>query len=149
LATQNDNLRGSVALLDAKYGEIVLPNNPFVNQGPYQLKGKTMANSPKVAATLSYDHSWQVATGKLTAGFNTRYSDSYYATPELYLPGALQKSYTRTGVQLRYAAAQAGWSLSVWGNNLENKAQTTYVFPAYRRFVTAPRTVGITAELRF
>jgi iron complex outermembrane receptor protein len=149
LATSLDNVRASVALLDAKYGEIVLPNNPFVNQGPYQLKGKTMANSPKVAASLAYEHSWQLAAGKLTAGFNTRYSDSYYATPELYLPGALQKSYTRTGAQLRYAAANDRWSLSLWGNNLENKAQTTYVFPAYRRFVTAPRTFGVTAEVKF
>jgi iron complex outermembrane receptor protein len=149
LATATDNIRASVAVLDAKYGEVVLPNNPFVNQGPYELQGKTMANSPKFAANLAYDHTWGLSSGKLTAGFNTHYSGAYYTTPELYLPGAYQGSYTRTGAQVRYVADRDRWSLSVWGNNLEDKAQTTYVFPAYRRFVTAPRTVGLTADVHF
>ncbi len=149
LATRNDNVRASVTLLQAKYGEIVLPNNPFVNQGPYELKGKTMANSPKVTAMLAYDHTWTLPVGTLTAGFNAHYSGAYYTTPELYLPGAYQESYTRTGVQVRYAGENDRWGLSLWGNNLEDKAQTTYVFPAYRRFVTAPRTFGLTADVRF
>jgi iron complex outermembrane receptor protein len=148
LATPADNIRASLAALDAKYGEIVLPNNPFVNQGPYELNGKQMANSPKTTATLAYDHTWTLPSGSLTAGFNTRYSGAYYATPELYLPGARQGSFSRTGAQVRYASAGDHWSLSVWGNNLENKAQTTYVFPAYRRFITAPRAFGLTAEVR-
>jgi iron complex outermembrane receptor protein len=149
LATRGDSIRASIAALDAKYGALVLPNNPFVNQGPYQLKGRQMANSPKLTATLAYDHTWFMASGALTAGFNTRYSAAYDATPELYMPGAHQDSYTRTSAQVRYAAAGDRWGLSLWGNNLEDEAQTTYAFPAYRRFVTAPRTYGLSADIRF
>jgi iron complex outermembrane receptor protein len=148
LVTPSDNLKAAATVLDAKYGEIVLPNNPFVNQGPYELKDKTMANSPKFTATLSYEHTWNLPAGSLSAGFNARYSGAYYATPELYMPGARQGSYTRSGAQVRYAAPADRWSISLWGNNLEDKAQTTYVFPAYRRFVTAPGTFGLTAEVR-
>ena len=148
LASQADTIRISLTTLDATYGEIVLPNNPFVNQGPYELLGKPMANSPRLTASFAYDHTWTLPYGRLTTGFNTRYSDGYYTTPELYLPGAYQDSYTRTGAQIRFAAPGDRWSLALWGNNLENHAQTTYVFPAYRRFVTAPRTYGLTLEAR-
>lgn len=33
--------------------------------------------------------------------------------------------------------------------NIENDAQTTYVFPAYRRFITDPRAIGVNVGFNF
>ena len=149
LVTPNDQVRATFAYLDAEYGRFVFPNNPFVNQGNYQLEGRQMANSPQTVTTLAYERRWQVGDGNIIASADTRWSSSYYATPELYLGGAQQDSYTRSNAQLRYSAAEERWSVGLWAKNLENKAQSTYVYPAYRRFVTAPRTYGVNAEVRF
>ncbi|MBS0400498.1 MAG: hypothetical protein JSR95_17685, partial [Proteobacteria bacterium] len=41
------------------------------------------------------------------------------------------------------------WTVSAVVKNIENKAQTSYVFPAYRRFVTDPRTVVVSVGVEF
>jgi iron complex outermembrane receptor protein len=144
-----DRIRASATYLDATYGQATLPDNPFSNQGSFELEGRQMQNSPRWAGTFAYDHTFELGAGSITAGIQTKLSSSYYVTQEQYLPGAHQAGYSRSDATLRYDPAGAKWSLSLWAKNLENKAQTTYIFPAYRRFVTAPRTFGISAEYRF
>jgi iron complex outermembrane receptor protein len=144
-----DRARMSVTYLNATYGKATLPNNPFANQGTFELEGRQMQNAPRWAGTFGYDHTFELGAGSITAGFQTKVSSSYYVTQEQYLPGARQAGYARTDASLRYDPADDKWSLSLWAKNLENKAQTTYIFPAYRRFITAPRTFGISAEYRF
>lgn len=138
----------SVTYLDATYGQAVLPNNPFVNQGLFNLKGHQIQNAPELAANIGFEQGFEFGPGVLTLGVNSHLSSSYYTTPEQYLPGAHQDGYTRTDVSLRYEA-DSGLSLSAIVRNVENDAQTSYVFPAYRRFVTAPRTFVMTAGYKF
>lgn len=148
--TDDDRVRASFTWLKTRYGAYILPNNPYVNQGDFQLEGRQMANSPEFTASFGYEHVWRLSTGaKLTAGGNIRYSSSYYASPEQYLPGAYQKAFTRSDAQLRYQPSSGAWSIGAYVQNIENKAQTTYVYPAYRRFVSQPRTYGISAEINF
>ena len=141
-------ITASVTYLDAKYGQAVLPNNDFVNQGLYNLKGHQIQNSPDLAANLGFEQGFVFGPGTLTLGINSHLSTSYYTTPEQYLPGAHQKGYTRTDLSVRYEA-DAGFSISAILRNIENDAQTSYVFPAYRRFITAPRTFVVTAGYKF
>ncbi|MFO1468437.1 MAG: TonB-dependent receptor [Steroidobacteraceae bacterium] len=137
----------SVTYLDAKYGEAILPNNPFVNQGEFNLSGRQIQNSPDWSVNLVLEQGFAVGSGILTAAANSHLSTSYYTTPEQYQPGAFQKSFTRTDLSLRYELR--GFSVTAMVRNVENEAQTTYVFPAYRRFITAPRTFAVTAGYRF
>ena len=146
---EGGHLTASMTTLDAKYGEATLPNNPFVNQGDYELEGTQIQNAPKFTADLGFDQSFSVGSGSIRAGVHTHISTGYYTTPEQYLPGAYQDDYTRTGLTLGYAAADNKWSINAWLQNLENDAQTTYVFPAYRRFITSPRTFGVNLEYNF
>jgi iron complex outermembrane recepter protein len=145
--TRNDDISATLNYLHATYGEVVLPNNPFVNDGNFELKGYQMANSPDWSGNIGYTHSWNAFGGRMSAGFNTHWSTSYYVTDEVYEPGALQKAYTRSDANLRYMADK--WSLDLYVKNIEDKAQTTYVFPLYRRYVSDPRTYGLTLERRF
>lgn len=147
--TPNDRFKAALTFLHAKYGKVTLPNNPFVNQGDYSLEGHDMQNSPKWTTNLGYDHTFDVGEGQLIAGINSKLSKSYYVSAEQYLPGAYQAGFSRTDLSLRYIAPDEHWSLGLTLKNLEDKAQTTFVFPAYRRFVTAPRTAALQLEYRF
>jgi len=140
-------IKASLTWLDAKYGDAVLPNSPFVNQGDFQLDGLRIQNAPKWAANIGVEQGVDLMDGVLTFGVNTHLSTGYHVSPEQYLPGAYQKGYSRTDLSVRYE--RGPWSLGAVLRNVEDKAQTTYVFPAYRRFVTAPRTFMVTAGLNF
>ena len=141
-------ITAAATYLDAKYGHAVLPNNPFVNQGLFNLDGKQIQNSPKWSANLGFEQGFEIGPGLVTLGVHSHLSTSYYTTPEQYMPGARQGGYTRTDLSARFEA-DAGWSITAIVRNVEKNAQTTYVFPAYRRFVTAPRTFVVTAGYNF
>ncbi len=148
--TDSDVVTAALTYLDSAYGDFTLPNNPFVNQGPFQLEGHQMANSPELTASFGYEHTWMLeGGGDLSAGITTRYVSGYFATSEVYLPGAEQDAFTRSDAQLRYEPAGGAWSISGFVRNIEDDAQTTYVFPAYRRFVSQPRTYGVTVDVNF
>ena len=141
------HVRASLTALEAKDGSASLPHKPFVNQGEFQLAGKQIQNAPKWAGTFGIDQGFDLGAGILTAGVTTHLSTGYYTTPEQYMPGAWQGGYSRTDASLRYEAGK--WTVSAVVKNIENKAQTSYVFPAYRRFVTDPRTVVVSVGVEF
>jgi iron complex outermembrane recepter protein len=70
---------------------------------------------------------------------STHLSKGYFTTPEQYLSGADQKGYSRSDLSLRYSSESDKYSVGVWLKNVENNAQTTHVFLAYRRFISNPR----------
>lgn len=143
----NARLTGSVTYLDAKYGEAVLPNNPFVNQGEFNLKGRQIQNSPKWSGNIGFEQGFEIGGGMLTIGANTHLTTGYYVTPEQYQPGARQKGFSRTDANVRYEID--GFTIGMVVKNIEDDAQTTYVFPAYRRFVTAPRTAILSIGYKY
>lgn len=141
------HLKASLTYLDAKYGNAILPNNPFVNQGNFQLQGHQIQNAPKWASNISFEQGFALGEGELTAGVSTHLTTGYYVTPEQYMPGAWQKGYSRSSLSLRYE--QGRYSISGVVHNVENQIQTTYVFPAYRRFISDPRTFVATLGIKF
>ncbi|MBT81567.1 MAG: hypothetical protein CL587_14390 [Alteromonadaceae bacterium] len=141
-------LKASMSYLNTEYGETELPVNPFIDGGPYQLEGREMVNAPELTAMLGYEHSWYLDNGSLIAGITMNYSSDYMTSIEFYVPGARQESFTRTDASIRYES-DSDWTLGLWVRNIEDEAQTTYVFPAYRRFVTSPRTFGLNFTYRY
>ena len=137
----NAKLNASLTYLDAKYGEAVMPNNPFVNQGNFELKGRPIQEAPDWAVNLGFEQGFYIGNNMLFLGVNSHISAGYYASPEQYLPGAWQPAFTRTDLNARYEMNDGQYFISVNLKNLENQAQTTYVYPGYRRLVTAPRTI--------
>ncbi|TPV60880.1 TonB-dependent receptor [Aestuariibacter sp. GS-14] len=148
LVSDSGKITSSATTLQTEYGETELPVNPFVAGGPYQLEGREMVNAPSFTAMFGYEHNWEFKEGILFASVTTNYSSDYFTSLEYYLPGAHQDSFTRTDASIRYESFD-DWSLGLWVRNIEDEAQTTYVFPAYRRFITAPRTVGVNVNYRF
>jgi iron complex outermembrane recepter protein len=150
LLTENDKVNTTVALMDAKYGELAIPPDPFSLKVPFQLKGRQVAMSPDWTVSLGYQHTVKLETGAtVTLGFDTKISDGYFTTAEQYNAGAWQKGYTRSNFNATYATEDGKWVTSIWGKNLENKAQTIFIVPVYRRFVNEPRTFGVNISCKF
>lgn len=150
LIQEHTRVQLNFTYLDAVYGEAILPNNPFVNQGEYSLEDRQIQNSPDLTWSARIEQVIPTEIGEFRASLSTNYSDGYYTTPEQYQPGAYQDSFTRTDFNLGYRPVGGlDWELNLWARNIENDAQTTYVFPAYRRFITSPRTYGVSAAINF
>lgn len=152
LLTSKDRLTFTLTYMGGEYGEFVIPQNPMFGpfDGDYKLTGTEMANSPEWVGTLGYQHSWDLDNeAKISASFNTRLSTGYYVTIEKYVTGSYQDGFTRSDAYVKYTSADSRWVLSVWCKNLENQAQTTYVFPYYRRMITNPRTTGVNISYNY
>ncbi|KAG5731571.1 hypothetical protein E4T56_gene7718, partial [Termitomyces sp. T112] len=126
--------------LHARYGTAALPVNPFVGGG-VTLTGRQIQNSPNFAGNIGLEQDFATPLGKATLGVRTRISSSYYATTEQELPGAFQSSYHRTDLTA-VLEPMHNLTLGLAVRNLENEAQTTGVYPAWRRF----RAVGLPAQ---
>ncbi|MBU6207295.1 MAG: TonB-dependent receptor, partial [Alphaproteobacteria bacterium] len=150
---------GNATYLHARYGHACLAQNPFIATEaqdprcttgyPFALDGNQIQNSPDWSGMAGFNQDFNVLDGKVNAGVTMIWSSGQYLTPEQYLPGAFQDSYTVTNANLRYSSAGDHWSVGVFVDNIENKAQTTGLFPLYRRFVSPPRTWGLTTEFKF
>jgi iron complex outermembrane receptor protein len=159
LVTQNDKINAAIALVDAKYGEVVdnmngergLPPNPdFGTTTRFSLKGRQVAMSPDWCIKLGYEHTVNLDNGAFfMVGFDTKISDGYWTTAEQYLAGAWQDRYTRSNFNASYTTEDGKWVTSVSGKNLENKAQTNFIVPFYRRFVNEPRTFVLNVSYKF
>jgi len=148
-ASQNDLLKASLSWMHTEYGSVVLPPNPFAGTPPTDIEGWQMSNSPNWVVILGYDHTMPLDDGaQITTSLNTKISAQYYATPESYLPGALQESYHLSNASATYYAASGKWNLGLWCNNIENQAQTLRTHPLYRRLISDPRTIGLTLNLK-
>jgi iron complex outermembrane recepter protein len=147
LLTFNDKLRTTVSYLDAKYGKITI-NDDFGN--PFELEGTQIANSPKWTGTLGYEHYWMLEdNAQISLSLDTKISSGYWATIEKFRAGSWQESYRRSNAYVSYRSSSGKWNTSVWMKNMENQAQTTYVFLFYRKVISDPRTMGVTISFKY
>jgi len=140
-------LNVSATFLDAKYGELTLPPNPFTGTDFFPLEGQQVQNSPDYSFNLGFVQNFNVGEGRLTLGVNSKISDSYFASNELFMPGGFQDAYTRTNLNASYSINK--FNLGFFLNNLENEAQVLFPFPAYRRLISSPRHLGFSASINF
>ncbi len=158
--TADDRLGVSVNYLHNKFDKFVI-DLPFVSV--IDLSGTDVPLSPKVAASLSYQHIFRLGNaGDLTAGADAHYSDSYYATGNqggaagnaLYT----QPSYTKINANLAWHSASGGWTVSAFVRNLTNKKTINTVaggYPVIENFllvnamIDPPRTWGAAVQKDF
>ena len=146
LATDNDRIRFNATLSRSKLGDF----DPDLYEADLvAASGEQMSNAPNFTASPSYEHSWTVGNGRLSARLQTKYSTSYWTdTRARNRAGAWQDAYWRSDAYLTYDA-DANWTVSLWAKNLENEAQITQAFPRNRVFVTDPRTFGVNLSASF
>ena len=137
----------SATFLDAEYGELTLPPNPFTGTDFFPLEGMQVQNSPDYTFNLGLSQDIDLGSGTLSLGINSKISDSYFASHELFMPGGLQEAYSRTNLHVAYNINQFNFGLFV--NNLENGDQVLFPFPAYRRIIAPPRHLGFSAGVNF
>lgn len=150
-----DRFRFSVNLLDAKYKELKTVEN-VVNGDvrSVDLKGKVAPMSPKVTLTAGYNHDFKIGSGTLTAGIQTLFKSSYYTTAFNYAMD-MQKSFTKTDVNLTYTAKGGKFDVGLFAQNLEDNRIITYssfnggTINIYNWIFGSPRTMGIQANLHF
>ena len=136
--TENDALTATVNYLHAKFDQFLGiydifcvpaatcssvstvtdldPNTAGVQQP--DLKGNTPANSPKVVATLAYDHTFHFGNGSsLKASLFERYKSSAYTDFYNY-NDAQQEAYHQTDVSVEYRNSSGHFSVQGYVQNL-------------------------------
>lgn len=115
--------------------------------------GNVLASVPTVTATLTYQHTWDMANGAtLTPRVQMRYEGSQNLNYHNYAMTEMD-AYTRSEASLTYAAPDRSWTSSAYVKNIEDKD----VFAGINGNLTgtgsatyqAPRTFGVTASVRF
>ncbi len=104
--------------------------------------------------TLSsgYDHEFPLANGAaITADVHSQFKNASYLW-YVHVPGDYQKSYTRTDLNLGYAALGRRWSISAYVRNVENSGAILQGSPPESvtglpwNNLIAPRTYGVTFQ---
>jgi len=94
------------------------PNTPGVQQP--NLAGNTPANSPKLVATLGYDHTFHWDNGAaLKLSLFERYKSSYYTDFYDY-QDAQQKAYNQTDVNVEYKSPGGRYTVQGYVQNVED-----------------------------
>jgi iron complex outermembrane receptor protein len=96
--------------------------------------GNTLPRAPKFSANLGARYDYPTNGGRLTAGFETRFSKKYFLTEfndeknvagvtglHAYAELATQPSYTRSRASFRYTPDSAAWYGEVFIDNIENE----------------------------
>ena len=142
--SHNDTITANVAYTHGRYGSFI------ASPGQRDLDGLQMVFTPDWSATLSYDHSFDLANGgRVDARVSTYLSSSYWGTFD-HSAGAQQGDYHKTDALLSYHPSGDAWSIGVFVKNIENTAVKTaltsagYPAPyAGATFLEPPRTYGL------
>jgi len=162
--TRADELRVSATLLKSRYKDVVEPLHGIVSN-PVSFNGKSLDDTPTIAAILGYGHEWTFAAGgTFRAHAEVKYSSSYVKADLSDAVQYTQRSFTRSNADIRYTDASGKFYVGAFVLNIENELQITSdpvdFFPgpdssnssipnAAVVTVTDPRTWGFTAGVRF
>jgi iron complex outermembrane receptor protein len=151
-ATARDTLTVNMLVAHGEYEDY---DTTSASGAPISGDGNRMANLPKLTATVSYQHRFDLAGGALTAGVRSRYVSQRHLSAIVY-PGSVQPSYHQTDLEVTWAPAQSGVRLTGFVHNLEDKAvvASAYDTPEVTTGVLwgtlyPPRTYGATLSLSF
>ncbi|CAN5502832.1 TonB-dependent receptor [soil metagenome] len=115
--------------------------------------GHRLALAPMWSGGVTYGRSVELGSGRLQAELTERFESSYWVGDE-QLPGQKQKAYNKTDLLVSYTPADERWTLTVYGQNLEDKAvmSSSFVQPVLGvPYVTLrpPRTWGARLSAKF
>jgi iron complex outermembrane receptor protein len=117
LITDNFQVRTGIGYLHARAKTFTTPAGEiFVNYPLFE--------SPEVTVSLGAQYRWGLNSGAdIKLRVDTFYSSSYLGDDFPIANGDLQQAFTKTNAALTYQAPHGRWSVALYGNNLENKAQ--------------------------
>ncbi len=181
MPTPNDTLRFFVEYNDATYDEFsydtafsifgsplfnpastgCTPSAPFPGATfgtlvtTLDCSGFQLSRTPKVTATASYDHVFELGGGAtLTPHVDMQYVSSRWLSTE-FVPNVRADAYTLFNADLTYVSPEGTWEVSVFGRNLTDKPYYTggslqaFVPPLAYVTIGAPRTYGGRVTFRF
>jgi iron complex outermembrane receptor protein len=166
--TPDDQLTVSLQYIDATYLKFVQPAK-FKNTIPLGLNGvptgqpvgdysgRKVGGVTPLSGNASFDHSWHIGDGRLTASLAAVYHGSTHmqdANPGT-LTDVVQPSYVQGDVSLSYGPNNGNWSVTGWVRNVSDGiswSSAAYSSTASNGLVTAalnpPRTFGVTLRAR-
>ena len=153
--SDNGTLNFAVGLLEAKYKTFVFPVIP-TRLTAIDFAGKKLDKAPDATIAFGYTHEWALGNGGgITAYVGSRYSSSYVlsnfaiAAPIQHT----QKSFTRTDVNVTYAAPGDKWYVQGYARNIENKnIMTGLTFSSLtgtQVLLAEPRVFGLRVGVKF
>jgi iron complex outermembrane receptor protein len=115
--------------------------------------GKTPLMSPKWTGNIGIQQTVQLGNYALIGEFTTHYQTSSIIGFEM-VPVERQSAFAESNVSLTLAADSERWSVTAFGNNLQDKrpygnAYYNSIMNVYAASVGAPRTWGVRAAMRF
>jgi iron complex outermembrane receptor protein len=145
------SLNGSVAFLDATFGSFVNTDSLNAALGPQNLKGKYLANSPKVSGNVGLSYRTSLTeTGRFTARADVTARSKVYFR-EFNRPEESQTGYAVVNANLIWDSPSENYRVRLFANNLFDKGYYTSMlavdgFGARAGSFGTPRQVGV--ELR-
>lgn len=155
LATKNGRFKFTINYLDAKFNDFAtIQNMILADSKVVNLKGNRPIQSPKWTLIGGYNHDFQIGNGTLSAGIQTLFKSDYYISPFNFTMDK-QPAYTKTDVNLTYAARNGKWDVGLFAQNLEDNRILNYAaftggtINIYNWIFGTPRTMGVQASIRF
>ena len=157
--TEQLNLRATYQYLDGEYksfpNAVLASRNPaggyVVSQG--SAAGNDTVLTPKSTLGLVGNLTLPVGDGKVNFNGSYYYNSGFFHEPDNVLR---QPSYSLINASVRWTAPEDRFSVSVWGNNLTNKAvmnlgalQGISAVAVAKASYAPPRTYGVTVGTKF
>jgi iron complex outermembrane receptor protein len=147
LLTENFEISGNYAYLDATYDNYLEPNGT-------DNAGNRLRNAPENAINLVAKYSRTLGNGgELGIRYEYISQDKSYQDPRNE-EGAAKPKYTVSNARISYAPADANWELALWGQNLFDEEYFSHSWPA-QPFASGfgaaapPLTYGVSALFNF
>lgn len=146
--TAADRLSGALAYTHTKITD-------FNYVGFPSQVGRRLENTPLWSGNASYEHVFAIAdTGELTAGAAVRFQSGTDTVTDI-VEDDYQEAFAKVDLSLRYYNRPAGFTLSVFANNITDKVTRSRGFPvptgitADTLALDPPRTFGISFRKDF
>lgn len=145
---------GSATYLDSKYKNYVSINPIFIANGPQDLNGNQLTQSPKFSVNLSGQKSWELGNGELVA------RTEYHHVSRIYFTPFNQQNISQEGFGLLSGSvayrSNDGWSIDAYIKNAANKLAVAQSFVGTPLLgfpnvgvLIPPRTYGIKISYEF
>ncbi|MBW7835062.1 MAG: TonB-dependent receptor [Sphingomonadales bacterium] len=146
-------LSASVAYLDATYDEFITARSAMPTV-PVDVSGNVLNNSPKWAFNISAQYDVTLGDkGTLSFRAGYKWQDDVFFNSQFNDPLMGQKSFGLLDARIGYISPDKRWEVSVFGNNLTDKAYYTdmadYSPLGLIGHITPPRTYGIKLAYRY
>lgn len=148
------SLNGSLALLEAKFGSFTNTDSLNAALGPQDLKGRYLANSPKVSGNIGVAYRTdETESGRFTARVDATARSKIYFR-EFNSPEDAQAGYAVVNANLIWDSPDQAYRVRVFANNLFDKGYWTSMlavdgFGARAGSFGTPRQVGVELRAQF